>query len=57
MVNNAKSRIGEPLKNIRGAIGGPVVKDKVFEILESLVKNAVDTLFHICFTVVDRCDD
>tara|TARA_B100002003_G_scaffold184022_1_gene172306 strand:+ start:290 stop:871 length:582 start_codon:yes stop_codon:yes gene_type:complete len=55
-VNNAKSRIGEPPKNIRGTIGGSVVKDDVFEILKSLVKNAVDTLFYICFTVVDRCD-
>jgi hypothetical protein len=44
------------VKNFSCAIGGPVVKDDVFEILKSLIKNAVDTLLHICFTVVDRCD-
>ena len=56
LMDNVKPRISVPIKNFKRTISGPVVKDDIFEILKSLVQDAVDAFFQMCFTVVDRCD-
>ena len=45
-MDNVKPRISVPIKNFKRTISGPVVKDDIFEILKSLVQDAVDALYN-----------